>query len=112
MTVMHVLASGRGRWRLDLFANFVGVIALFLLLSDATIRAYTAIEHVERTGSAFNSPMPMVMKSLLMLGGLLYLAQLTVNLHRQFPSPAWRLAVKALAEIGRASCRERGWQGV
>src|SRR3546814_3900749 len=43
--------------------------------------------------------MPMVMKSLLMLGGLLYLAQLTVNLHRQFQSPAWRLAVKALAAL-------------
>src|SRR3546814_14131503 len=69
ITVFHVLASERGRWRLDLFANFVGVTALFLLLSDATIRAYTALEPVERTGRALHSPMPMVMKSLLLPGG-------------------------------------------
>jgi tripartite ATP-independent transporter DctM subunit len=99
ITVFHVLASERVRWRLDLFANLVGVVALFLLLSDATIRAYTAIEHVERTGSAFNSPMPMILKSLLVLGGFLYLAQLTVNLYRQFESPASRAAVKALGGL-------------
>src|SRR3546814_18090452 len=81
ITVFHVLASERGRWRLDLFANFVGVIALFLLLSDATIRAYTAIENFERTGSAFTSPMPMLLKSMLILGGPLSLAPLTLHLH-------------------------------
>jgi len=99
ITVFHVLASERTRWRLDLFANIVGVIALFLLLSDATIRAYTAIDNVERTGSAFNSPMPMVLKSLLVAGGFLYLAQLTANLHRQFASPSWRLVVKLLGGL-------------
>lgn len=99
ITVFHVLASERTRWRLDLFANVVGIIALFLLLSDATIRAYTAVDNVERTGSAFNSPMPMILKSLLVAGGFLYLAQLTANLHRQFASPAWRLAVKLLGAL-------------
>jgi tripartite ATP-independent transporter DctM subunit len=99
ITVFHVMASDRGRWWLDLVANLVGIAALFLLLSDAAVRAYTAISHVERTGSAFNSPMPMVLKVLLMLGGFLYLAQLTVNLHRQFDSTAWRLAVKALGAL-------------
>jgi tripartite ATP-independent transporter DctM subunit len=99
ITVFHVMASDRVRWWLDLFANLVGVVALFLLLSDATIRAYTAIDNVERTGSAFNSPMPMVLKSLLVLGGFLYLAQLTVNLYRQFESPASRAAVKALGGL-------------
>ena len=69
ITVFHVLASERTRWWLDLFANLVGVVALFLLLSDATIRAYTAVDNVERTGSAFNSPMPMILKSLLVAGG-------------------------------------------
>ena len=96
ITVFHVLASDRGRWRLDLFAMVVGVVALFLLMSDAAIRAYASIERVERVGSAFNSPMPMMLKTLLMLGGFLYLAQLTVNLHRHFESPGWRLAVKVL----------------
>ncbi|GAB4353536.1 MAG: hypothetical protein Kow00114_02730 [Kiloniellaceae bacterium] len=96
ITVFHVLVSDRTRWWLDLFANLVGIAALFLLLSDATIRAYTALTHVERTGSAFNSPMPMLLKSLLVAGGFLYLAQLTVNLHRQFAAPVPRAVVKAL----------------
>ena len=99
ITVFHVLASDRVRWWLDLFATLVGIVALFLLLSDAAIRAYTAISHVERTGSAFNSPMPMILKGLLMLGGFLYLAQLTVNLHRHFDSHACKFAVKALAAL-------------
>ncbi|MGF1595011.1 MAG: TRAP transporter large permease subunit [Kiloniellaceae bacterium] len=99
ITVFHVLASERVRWWLDLFAKLVGVVALFLLLSDATLRAYTAIGHVERTGSAFNSPMPTLMKTLLVVGGFLYLAQLTVNLHRQFTSPSCRLVVKVLAAL-------------
>ena len=99
ITVFHVLASDRGRWWLDLVAMLVGIAALFLLLSDASIRAYTAVDHVERTGSAFNSPMPMILKVLLMLGGFLYLAQLTVNLHRHFASRGCRLAVKALGGV-------------
>jgi tripartite ATP-independent transporter DctM subunit len=98
ITVFHVLASERVRWWLDLFAMLVGITALFLLLTDAAIRAYTAIDHVERTGSAFNSPMPMILKVLLMLGGFLYLAQLTVNLHRHFTS---QLA-QALVKVGAA----------
>jgi len=96
ITVFHVLASDRVRWWLDLFAMLVGIAALFLLLSDASIRAYTAVDHVERTGSAFNSPMPMILKGLLLLGGLLYLAQLTVNLHRHVDSRNWRIVVKAI----------------
>lgn len=86
ITVIHNMVSARARWRLDLFASIVGIIALFLLLSDASLRSYLAIDHIERTGSAFNSPMPMVLKTLLLLGGLLYLAQLTVNLWRHVQS--------------------------
>jgi tripartite ATP-independent transporter DctM subunit len=99
ITVFHVLATPRGRWWLDVIAMTVGIAALFFLLSDASIRAYTAIENVERTGSAFNSPMPMILKALLMLGGFLYLAQLTMNLYRHFETPGWRLAVKALSAL-------------
>jgi len=82
ITVFSSIASPRVRWLLELFAMLVGIAALFLLLSDASIHAYTAVANVERTGSAFNSPMPMLLKMLLALGSLLYLTQLTVNLHR------------------------------
>ncbi len=96
ITVFHVLAPDRVRWWLDLFAMLVGIAALFLLLTDASIRAFTAVDHVERTGSAFNSPMPMMLKVLLLLGTILYLTQLTVNLYRHFDSPGWRVTVKTL----------------
>jgi tripartite ATP-independent transporter DctM subunit len=98
ITVFHQMAGPRGRWRLDLFAMLVGVVALFLLMSDASHRSYLSIAQVERTGSAFNAPMPMMLKSLLMIGGFLYLAQLTANLHRHVTG-GWRLAVKALATL-------------
>ena len=94
ITVIHNIASPKNQWRLDLFAMIVGITALFLLLADASLRAYLAIEHIERTGSAFNSPMPMIMKSLLVIGGLLYLSQLTINLVRHVQSNWAKTIVK------------------
>lgn len=97
ITVIHLMVTPRVRWWLDTFAYVVGIIALFLLMSDATIRSYISLERIERTGSAFNSPMPFMLKGLLTLGGLLYLAQLTVNLHRHFGESKARHAVKGVA---------------
>lgn len=97
ITVFHSIVKPSTRWWLDLFALIVGVIALYLLLTDAAIRAYTAIESVERSGSAFNSPLPMMLKLVLVLGGFLYLAQLMTNLHRHIRSNAGRWIVKGLA---------------
>lgn len=96
ITVIHGMVSSRARWWLDLLAICTGILALFLLLSDASIRAYTALSHVERTGSAFNSPMPMLLKLLLALGGFLYLAQLTVNLYRHVQSTIAQRSVQLL----------------
>ncbi len=97
ITVVHVAVSERTRWWLDLFAMLVGIVALFLLLSDAAIRSYEAIAKIERSGSAFNAPTPMMLKSLLAAGAFLYLAQLVVNLHRHLSAGWARLAVKLLA---------------
>ncbi|MBJ3776292.1 TRAP transporter large permease subunit [Acuticoccus mangrovi] len=97
ITVFHVMASERTRWWLDTFAMIVGIVALYMLLSDASLRAYISISQLEKTGSAFNSPMPMVLKSLLVLGGFLYLTQLLVNLHRHLRLPLSRLVVKLVA---------------
>ncbi|QRV22644.1 TRAP transporter large permease subunit [Marinomonas foliarum] len=96
ITVIHNIVSPKAQWRLDLFASCIGIVALFLLLSDASMRAYMAIDHIERTGSAFNSPMPMLLKTLLMLGGFMYLAQLTVNLWRHVNSRWAKAAVKII----------------
>ncbi|MCB1509748.1 MAG: TRAP transporter large permease subunit [Hyphomicrobiaceae bacterium] len=99
ITVLYVLASDRVRWWLDLFATVVGVLALFLLLSDSSIRALEAIDLVERTGSSFNSPQPVILKTLLVVGALMYLAQLLVNLHRHFESSLMRTLVVATAVL-------------
>ncbi|MDF0601964.1 TRAP transporter large permease subunit [Psychromarinibacter sp. C21-152] len=96
ITVFHVMASDKQRWWLDLFGMVVGVFALYMLLADASIRAYVSVERLEKSGSAFNSPLPMMLKSLMVAGAFLYLTQLMVNLHRHFASPALRLAVKVL----------------
>ncbi|MCB1438490.1 MAG: TRAP transporter large permease subunit [Nitratireductor sp.] len=99
ITVFHIMASKKTQWRLDLFSMIVGVIALYLLLSDAAVRSIDAIVTVEKSGTAFNSPMPMILKSMLMIGGFLYLAQLTSNLHRHVEAGWARLAVKIVAAL-------------
>lgn len=97
ITVFHVMASDRQRWWLDLFAMLVGIVALYMLLADASVRAYVSIGRIEKSGSAFNSPLPMVLKTVMVVGAFLYLTQLTVNLHRHVRSNAARWAVKLLA---------------
>ncbi|MGI9386566.1 MAG: TRAP transporter large permease subunit [Methyloligellaceae bacterium] len=87
ITVFYILVGDRTRWLLDLFAMVIGVIALFLLIDDAMIRAMESIDLVERAGSGFNSPQPMMLKTVLVVGALFYLAQLLVNLHRHFDNP-------------------------
>jgi len=93
ITVFYVLASERTQWRLDLFAMLVGVLALSIVSDDSLTRALDAIAGVERAGSAFNSPEPMVLKTALAAGAMLYLAQLLVNLHGHFRAPLPRLLV-------------------
>ncbi|MEZ5738154.1 MAG: TRAP transporter small permease [Burkholderiaceae bacterium] len=90
ITVLYLAAGDGTRWWLDLFAMVVGVVALFMLVDDTLIRALEAIDLREKMGSAFNSPQPMVLKTVLMLGSLMYLAQLLVNLYRHFDSTLMR----------------------
>ena len=96
ITVIHSLGTPRQRWWLDLVATVVGIIALYMLLSDASIRAYESALRVEKSGSAFNSPLPLMMKMLMVTGGFLYLAQLTVNLHRHVTAKWAKWLVKAV----------------
>ncbi|TFH43873.1 MAG: TRAP transporter large permease subunit, partial [Lysobacterales bacterium] len=97
VTALYILAGERTRWYLDLFAMSVGVLALFLLISDSLVRALDSINLIERTGSAFNSPQPMLLKSALVIGALLYFSQLLVNLNRHFVNRLLRLAVNIMA---------------
>ena len=96
ITVIHNIAGPAQRWWLDLFAMLVGVIALYMLLTDASIRAYDSVGRIEKSGSAFNSPLPMMMKSLMVIGAFMYLAQLMMNLHRHLNAGWAKAAVKVV----------------
>ena len=93
INVLYLMAGEKGKWRLDLFAYIVGVLALWLLADDAIVRALESIRMVEKMGSAWNSPQPMILKTMLVIGAIMYLIQLLVNLHRHVLSPFAKLAV-------------------
>lgn len=97
ITVFYLMAGDRGRRSLDLFAMVVGVLALFLLLTDAVGHSMKSIDIIERAGSGFNSPQPMILKTMLVIGAALYLAQLLVNLHNHFEASLLKWIVIAVA---------------
>ncbi len=99
ITVFYLMASERVRWWLDLFAMVVGVIALYMLVSDTLVRALESIDLVERGGSAWNSPLPMMLKTILFAGLFLYLVQLLVNLGRHFRTHVLQVTVYAVLAL-------------
>ncbi len=99
ITVFYLMASDRTKWRLDLFALIVGVIALFLLTNDTMGRALDAISNVERAGTAFNSPEPLMLKTALFLGATIYLLQLLANFYRHVTSAAARMAIVVVSVL-------------
>jgi tripartite ATP-independent transporter DctM subunit len=99
INVLYLMAGDRGKWYLDLFAYVVGVIALWLLADDAIVRALDSIRMTEKMGSAWNSPQPLVLKTMLVIGALMYLVQLLVNMHRHFVSSLGKNLVLAAAAL-------------
>lgn len=99
ITVIYGMVGDRAKWQLDLVALVTGVAALTLFVDDNIVRALNSIGLVERTGSAFNSPEPMILKAVLSLGSLLYLSQLLVLLWRHVASSFGRGAVLAVAAL-------------
>lgn len=99
VTVFYALASPKAQRRLDLLAILVAITALTVLLSDALPFALRSIMGVERTGSGFNSPQPLILKSMLVFGIVVYLAQLLVQLYRYPSSPHWRSGVALLSAL-------------
>ena len=99
ITVFYLMAGDNTRWWLDLLGMVVGVFALYLLASDTMIRALESIDIIERYGSAFNSPQPMLLKTALLLGAVVYLAQLLTNLHRHVPSKLFQNLVLVIGGL-------------
>ena len=99
ITVFYLMASERWKWRWDLFAMVIGVFALFMLTSDTLVRALESIDITERSGSAWNPPLPMVLKTILCLGLFLYLVQLMVNLSRHFQSRIFQITTMLILTV-------------
>lgn len=99
ITVIYLMVSSNVRWWLDLFAMIVGVFALYMLASDTLVRAMESIDLLEKVGSAFNSPQPMVLKAVLCAGLLIYLIQLLVNLTRHFQANIFKIIVLSVLAL-------------
>ena len=80
ITVLYLMAPPRVRFALDLFINLAALAAVLTLAYAAFEPAVRAISSIQRTGSAFNSPEPTILKTLLVFGAGLYALQLIANL--------------------------------
>jgi TRAP-type mannitol/chloroaromatic compound transport system permease small subunit len=82
ITSVHAMMSARVRWWLDVLAMLTGILAMALLVWAAWRPAVQAITIVERTGSAWNSPSPAIIKPLIAIGAGLIVLQLLVQMVR------------------------------
>lgn len=80
ITVVYDLITGRARWWLDLFILIVSHAAMFTFAFALWDPMVHAISGLERSGTSFNSPEPLILKTLLFVGAVLYCIQLVVNL--------------------------------
>jgi TRAP-type C4-dicarboxylate transport system permease small subunit len=88
ITSFYDLMPARIRWWLDLLALLTGILAMGLLVWAAWRPAVLAVTIVERTGSAWNSPSPAIIKPLIAIGALLIVLQLLVQLYRHLTGQA------------------------
>ena len=88
ITSVYDLMPARIRWWLDLSAILTGILAMGLLVWAAWRPAVLAVTIVERTGSAWNSPSPAIIKPLIAIGALLIVLQLLVQLYRHLTGQA------------------------
>ena len=80
ITVVTDFAPPEARRLLGIVASMVSLGAIYLLLESTVEPMQRSIDVIQRTGSGFNSPMPMVLKIGLVAGTVLYAVQLVANL--------------------------------
>jgi TRAP-type C4-dicarboxylate transport system permease small subunit len=93
ITALYDVLPARVRWWLDLVAMLTGILAMALLVWSAWRPAVQALRIVERTGSAWDSPSPAIIKPLIAVGAGLIVLQLLVQLYQHLlgrtpPQPA------------------------
>ena len=80
ITVIYDHVKGRAKWWLDLVIILVSIAALFTFSYALWEPMVLAIGGLERSGTSFNAPEPLILKTLLFVGAFLYALQLVVNL--------------------------------
>lgn len=99
ITVFLQMAPAKGQRRMRFFSQCAGFFALYMLAESSLDPALLAVRQVERSGSGFNPPMPMILKSVLVLGALLYLAQISANLLADARSRTARTVILAVVAL-------------
>jgi TRAP-type mannitol/chloroaromatic compound transport system permease small subunit len=89
ITAIFDLTPPRAQWWLELAGILTGIAAMGILAWAAWGPGLRALRLVERTGSAFNSPSPAIIKPLIAVGAALIVLQLLAHLYRHFTEP-WR----------------------
>lgn len=84
ITVLRDHVPPAVRWWLDLVALLVGIAAMAGFVWSGWRSGWRALSIVERTGSAWDSPSPAIIKPLLVVTGALVLLQLVAHLLRHF----------------------------
>jgi TRAP-type mannitol/chloroaromatic compound transport system permease small subunit len=80
ITVVYEHVQGKVKWWLDLCILILSIAALFTFTYALYDPMVQAIAGLERSGTSFNSPEPLILKTLLFVGAFLYALQLIVNL--------------------------------
>ena len=99
ITVFLQMAPESAQRRIRFFSQCAGFLALYLLAESSLDPALLAVRQMERSGSGFNPPMPMILKMTLVLGALLYLSQLTANLLQDARLKIVRAAILTVAAL-------------
>mgnify|MGYP000010259824 CR=1 FL=1 len=91
ITILYLMSPPKVRWYLDLLSDVMGLVAIGILGYAAWKPAHEAISMHELSGTPFNSPEPMITKSILVVGCALYFIQLLVNTIRHLRTyGSWR----------------------
>jgi len=82
ITVLYQYVQGRPRWLLDLVIHVVSLGAMSTLGYAVWGMLEEAIRTTERSGTSFNSPEPLIIKTALFVGVVLYGLQTAANIVR------------------------------
>lgn len=79
--IMLELIVSKRTWNFLLLVQMiVAIFAISMLLWATYGPVVSSLTYLERSGSAFNPPLPAYLKSVLFIGGILYLLQLFANI--------------------------------